>query len=67
MAQQTAPARRHPLVVTDDQDLLDDLLGIAARSGADLDVAPDPAAARQRYPGAPLVLVDLGTATACAR
>jgi secretion/DNA translocation related CpaE-like protein len=67
MVRKTAPVRRHPLVVTDDPELLDDLLGIAARSGADLDVAADPAAARQRYPAAPLVLIGLGTAVACAR
>ncbi|MBN1173911.1 MAG: CpaE-like family protein [Micromonosporaceae bacterium] len=52
--------------MTDDPDLLDDVLGIAERSGACLDVASDPTAARSRYPAAPLVLIGAGTALACA-
>lgn len=68
MVQRTATTtliHRRPLLVTDDRTLLDDLLDIAARCGADLDVAPDLPAARTRYPQAPLVLVGLGAAQSC--
>ena len=58
---------RLPLVVTADQDLLDDLLRLAAAGGTDVDVAPDPAAARPRFVGAPLVLVGADQADACLR
>lgn len=70
MASRTAapvPARSLPLVVTDDSDLLDALLDIAARAGVEIEVAPDPAGARPRYAAAPIVLVTLGSASACAR
>ncbi|MBT8228096.1 MAG: septum site-determining protein minD [Dactylosporangium sp.] len=70
MAQRTMTttlARRHPLLVTNDPELLDQLLDIAARCGVDLDVVPDPTAARPRYPAAPLVLVGAGIADDCAR
>jgi secretion/DNA translocation related CpaE-like protein len=70
MAQRTAiasPVRRRPLLVTGDPELLDDVLGIAARSGVELDVAPDPAAARCKYPAAPLVFVGVQAAAECAR
>lgn len=56
-----------PLVVTADPDLLDDLLGLAAASGAEVDVANDPAAARNRYGRAPLVLIGADQAQACVR
>ncbi|MGH3683349.1 MAG: hypothetical protein ACRDT2_24245, partial [Natronosporangium sp.] len=52
-----ADLRRRPLVVTSDEQLLDELLRVAAASGTELDVAADPAAARGRYSAAPLVLV----------
>lgn len=58
---------RLPLVVTADTDLLDDLLRLAAAGGTEVDVAPDPAAARPRYAAAPLVLVGADQATACVR
>ncbi len=63
------PARpaRHPLVVTGDPELLDDLLRIAADVGVLVDVAPDPAAARRWYDGAPTVLVGIDMAPACVR
>ena len=44
---------RHPLLVTADPDLLDDVLRIAAEIGVLVDVAPDPAAARRWYASAP--------------
>jgi secretion/DNA translocation related CpaE-like protein len=57
-------ARSRPLLVTDDSHLLDELLNLA---GADVEVAPDPAAARDRYGSAPIVLVGADVAEACAR
>ncbi|MEU4694529.1 septum site-determining protein Ssd [Actinoplanes sp. NPDC023714] len=61
------PAARRPLVVTADQELLDDLLRLAAAGGVEVDVAPDPAAARARYPGAPLVVIGSDQVPACVR
>ncbi|SDZ35664.1 helicase/secretion neighborhood CpaE-like protein [Micromonospora pattaloongensis] len=58
---------RLPLVVTGDAELLDDLLRLAAAGGTELDVAPDPAAARSRYAAAPLVFVGVDQAQACLR
>ena len=58
---------RHPLLVTADPDLLDDVLRIAAEIGVLVDVAPDPAAARRWYASAPLVLVGVDSAPACVR
>ena len=60
-------ARRLPLLVTADTDLLDDLLRLAAAGGCELEVAPDPAAARPRYPAAPLVLIGTDQAPAALR
>ncbi|GGK96723.1 septum site-determining protein Ssd [Mangrovihabitans endophyticus] len=65
-----APARppsRPPLVVTADPGLLDELLRLAAAAGAEVDVAPDPAAARPRFIGAPTVLIGADQAQACLR
>jgi len=56
--------RSRPLLVTDDPRLLDELLNLA---GADVEVAPDPVAARSRYGSAPIVLVGVDLAEACAR
>jgi secretion/DNA translocation related CpaE-like protein len=61
------PGVRLPLVLTGDQELLDDLLRLAAAAGTEVDVAPDPAAARRRYASAPLVLVGLDQAQPCLR
>jgi len=58
---------RLPLVVTADPDLLDDLLRLAAAGGTEVDVAPDPVAARPHFTGAPLVLVGADQAHACRR
>ncbi|WP_030440747.1 septum site-determining protein Ssd [Actinoplanes subtropicus] len=49
-------APRLPLVVTADQDLLDDLLRLAAAGGTEVEVAADPAAARARLPAAPFLV-----------
>jgi secretion/DNA translocation related CpaE-like protein len=61
------PGPRLPLIVTADPDLLDDLLRLAAAGGTEADVASDPAAARPRYPGAPLVIVGADQVDACLR
>src|SRR5437773_3929549 len=56
-----------PLLVVDEAELLDDMLRMAADAGVEVDVAPDPVAARPRYAAAPLVVVVAGLAGACAR
>jgi secretion/DNA translocation related CpaE-like protein len=61
------PGFRLPLVVTADADLLDELLRIAAAAATEVDVAPDPAAARPRWSRAPLVIVGQDQAAACLR
>ncbi|WP_433418867.1 septum site-determining protein Ssd [Microtetraspora malaysiensis] len=55
-----------PLAITDDQELLDDLLRIAAAAGVELDVAHAAAHARPYWSGAPLVLVGGDLADALA-
>ena len=61
------PGPRLPLVVTADPDLLDDLLRLAAAGGTEVDVAPDPVAARPRFRTAPLVMIGADQAAACLR
>jgi secretion/DNA translocation related CpaE-like protein len=56
-----------PLVITAEPGLLDDLLRLAAAGGAEVDVAPDPPAARARYLAAPLVMIGADQAAACLR
>ncbi len=58
---------RLPLVVTADPDLLDDLLRLAAAGGTEVDVAPDPVAARSRFTTASLVMIGADQAAACLR
>lgn len=58
---------RRPLLVTSDEDLLDELLRLAAAAGTELQVAADPAAARGHYRAAPLVLLGADQAGACLR
>jgi secretion/DNA translocation related CpaE-like protein len=53
----SAPPPNRPLVVTADPDLLDDILRLAAAAGVEVDVAPDPIAARHGWSRAPLVLI----------
>lgn len=62
-----ALARSRPLLVTEDSQLLEEVLGLAASCEAAVDVAPDAVAARDRYGSAPLVLVGVDLAEACAR
>ncbi|MEN3361417.1 MAG: hypothetical protein V7637_5399 [Mycobacteriales bacterium] len=52
-------AAPRPLLATNDADLLDDLLRLAATADVEVDVAVDPVAVRTRWTAAPLVL--LGT------
>jgi secretion/DNA translocation related CpaE-like protein len=59
--------RPHPLFVTTDPDLLDDLLRIAAYAGVTPDVAPDPAGARPWFPLAGRVFIGADMADPCAR
>jgi hypothetical protein len=59
--------RAHPLFVTADPDLLDDLLRLAAVAGVTSDVAPDPAAARRWFPQAVRVYIGADMAEPCAR
>jgi secretion/DNA translocation related CpaE-like protein len=51
--------RRHPLVVTGDPILLDDLLRLAAAGSSEVWVAPDAVAARDRWTAAPFVLLGI--------
>ncbi|MEO3743716.1 septum site-determining protein Ssd [Plantactinospora sp. B5E13] len=53
--------------MTSDSTLLDDLLRLAAAGGTEVEVVPDPAAARARWAAAPLVLVGGDQAQACLR
>ncbi|WP_214103155.1 septum site-determining protein Ssd [Acrocarpospora catenulata] len=55
-----------PLAITDDQDLLDDLLRLAAAAGVELDVAHVAARARPQWRTAPLVVVGTDLAEALA-
>lgn len=54
---------RRPLVITGSEQLLDDLLRIAAATGTELDVAPDLVAARDRWTDAPLIILDAAQVT----
>jgi secretion/DNA translocation related CpaE-like protein len=54
---QPAQGAARSLVLTADEALLDELLRLAAAAGVDVDVAPDPVAARPRWQAAPLVVV----------
>jgi secretion/DNA translocation related CpaE-like protein len=59
--------RRLPLVLTSDEALLDDLLRLAAAGGTEVDVAPDPPAARPRWASAPIVMIGADQAASCLR
>lgn len=55
-----------PLCITDDPDLLDDVLGLAAEAGLEIDVSADPKAVRQAYAEAPLVVIGDRSTAVCA-
>jgi secretion/DNA translocation related CpaE-like protein len=61
------PSPRRPLVVTADDELLDELLRLAAAGGVEVEVAPDPAAARTRWAAASMVVVGYDQAQPCLR
>jgi secretion/DNA translocation related CpaE-like protein len=61
------PHRNSPLIVTGDEELLEDLLRLTADAGLIADVAPDAVAARRRYDHAGLVIVGIDAAEACVR
>ena len=50
---------RRPLVVTDDLELLDEILSLATIAGVDVLTAPDLGSGRLHWTTAPLVLVDV--------
>lgn len=54
-----------PMAFVADENLLDDLLKLAAAAGCDLERVPDAAAARLRWSTAPLVLLDAIGAKEC--
>lgn len=58
--------RRRPLIVTRDQDLLDELLRLAAAGSAEVQVARDAMAARVDWAEAPFVLLGPDVAAECA-
>jgi secretion/DNA translocation related CpaE-like protein len=59
--------RQSPLIITSDPAMLEDLLRLTADVSLIADVAPDPAAARNWFAHAPLVLVGIDMADACVR
>ena len=61
------PAPRLPLVVTADQDLLDDLVRLAAAGGTEVVVATDPISAGPRVTAAPMVVYGADVVVACLR
>lgn len=65
--QERAAAVMRPLLVTADDDLLDDLLRLAAAAGIEVEVASDPASARARWPVVPLVVIGEDHADAAVR
>lgn len=56
----------HPLVLVDDEVLLDHLLKLAAAAGCELERVPDATAARRRWATAPMVVLDAEGARQCA-
>lgn len=61
--------RARPLLVSNDPDLIDDVLRMAAANGIEVHLATDAESARSRWSVAPLVLIgaDLGAGTARLR
>jgi secretion/DNA translocation related CpaE-like protein len=54
------------LVLISDDELLDDVLRLAAAAGCELERVPDPSSARMSWSAAPLVLLDEPSAQRCA-
>ncbi|HEX5199688.1 MAG TPA: septum site-determining protein Ssd [Actinoplanes sp.] len=61
------PAPRLPLVVTADQELLDDLVRLAAAGGTEVVVAADPLSAGPAVTAAPMVVFGADVVVACLR
>jgi secretion/DNA translocation related CpaE-like protein len=59
--------RPHPLVVTADPQILDDVVRLAAAGGTSVRVVPDAVAARTGWAASPFVLVGADLAEECAR
>ncbi|HEY0572664.1 MAG TPA: septum site-determining protein Ssd [Pseudonocardia sp.] len=59
--------QQRTLVLIEDDELLDDVLRLAAAAGCELERVSDPSAARLRWSSAPLVLLDEAAALGCAR
>ena len=57
---------RRVTVCCDDEDLLDEVVRVAAAAGCELERVPDAAALRRRWPGAAMVLLDEAAARAVA-
>jgi len=57
---------RHVVVMADDEELLDDVVRLAAAAGAELERVPDAAGLRRRWSAAGLVLLDAAAARAAA-
>ncbi|HEY9389178.1 MAG TPA: septum site-determining protein Ssd [Mycobacteriales bacterium] len=60
-------AARRPLLVTTDVGIRDDVLRLAAAAGVGVEVTADPEVVRHGWQTAPLVLVGVDAAAACAR
>ena len=58
MGKHTAAGGGRALVVTADENLLDELLRLASAAGVDVDVVPDAGSAKQQWTTASLVLLD---------
>jgi secretion/DNA translocation related CpaE-like protein len=56
-----------PLAFVEDEDLLDDVLKLAAAAGCELECATNVAEARLSWHNAPLVVLDTAAATECAQ
>lgn len=59
--------QNRPLAFVEDEDLLDDVLKLAAAAGCELDRAADVATARPTWLSAPLVVLDAAGAAECER
>jgi secretion/DNA translocation related CpaE-like protein len=65
-AADTEPSAKRPVVLVDEEPLLDDLLRLAAAAGCELERVADAEAARARWSTAPLLVLDARAAARCA-
>ena len=61
-----APTGRRPLVVTADEDLLDDVLRLAAAVGTEVEVAAEVSGGRTSWTAAPVVLLGSDVVGRCS-